>query len=155
MCLWFQVPWHGIRTHFNFLGSISVPTHFSPLLFSDLRQILPRVMLLANLSLVLVAPLWLQKQWFTDLLTHLVGKPLKTPFAVVSSGPVSCQGVSLGSEMLQLHVWMLSSVSSTSLAYWEGCRDHRFGPQRIHSCPLPGKVVLIPPLVSWTEYLSV
>ena len=45
------------------------------------------------------------------------GKTSKTPFAVVSSGPVSCQGVSLGSEMLQLHVWMLSSVSSTSLAY--------------------------------------
>ena len=44
-------------------------------LFALLRQVLLRVMLSTNLSLVLVAPLWPQKEWFADL-----GEgPLKLP----------------------------------------------------------------------------
>ena len=38
MCVWFWIPWHGNRTPFNILGTISVPMHFPPSLFSSLVE---------------------------------------------------------------------------------------------------------------------
>ena len=40
------------------------------------RQVLSRVLLSSGLLLILVAPLWLQNEWFADLLSLLVDKPL-------------------------------------------------------------------------------
>ena len=48
---------------------------------SLLRQVLLRVLLSTGLLLVLVAPLWPQKEWFADLLSLLVDKPLEPPQA--------------------------------------------------------------------------
>ena len=44
--------------------------------FTLLRQVLSRVMLSTNFSLILVAPLLPQKKWFADMLALLVEEPL-------------------------------------------------------------------------------
>ena len=63
-----------------------VPTSLGPsvrysayafLPFALLKQALSRVLLSTGLSLVLVASLWPQKEWFTDLLSLLVDEPLE------------------------------------------------------------------------------
>ena len=46
------------------------------LLFAVLRQVLSRVPLSTGLALVMVAPLWPQKEWFADILFLLVDEPL-------------------------------------------------------------------------------
>ena len=75
----FQHPWDGL--------SSNLFPHFA-----ILRQVLSRVMLLIDLFLVLVAPLWYQKEWFVDLLV-LLSEELAPP-AVESAGPDSLQEVS-------------------------------------------------------------
>ena len=47
--------------------------------FPLLRQVLLRVMFLINLSLVLVAPFWPQKEWFSYVLALLAEEPLEHP----------------------------------------------------------------------------
>ena len=61
----FQHPWNDLSA-----------CDFPP--FTLLRQVLLRVMLSANLSLVIVTPLWPQ-EWFADLLALLVEEPLELP----------------------------------------------------------------------------
>ena len=62
----FHHPWDD-------LGAYTFPPFTLP------RQVLLRVIFLAVLSLVLIAPLWPQNEWFTDLLALLVEEPVKIP----------------------------------------------------------------------------
>ena len=62
---------------FSASGIIFVLMHV--LFFAVLSQVLSRVMFLTNLSLVLIAPFWPQKEWFVDLLALLIEKPLELP----------------------------------------------------------------------------
>ena len=55
-------------------------------LFGLLRQVLSRVMLSCNLSMILVAPFGPQKEWFANL---MVEEPLKLP-----TGAATCKKVS-------------------------------------------------------------
>ena len=51
--------------------------------FALLRQVLQRVMLSVNLSLVLVASLWPQKEWFAYLMVLLMEEPLELPLLLI------------------------------------------------------------------------
>ena len=67
---------HGVEgSHFlSQLCDLSVWA-FHP--FSPQRQVLSRMLISRNLSVILVAPLWLQKEWFADLFLFLVDVPLE------------------------------------------------------------------------------
>ena len=47
--------------------------------FALLKQVLSGVMLSRNLSMILVASLWPQKEWFADALVLLVEERLELP----------------------------------------------------------------------------
>ena len=81
-------------------------THFPPSLFWDRSC---RVMPSTNLSLVLVAPLWPQKEWCADLLAFLVEEPLKLPLLWKLLFQPHVRKFHRGLEMLYLHSWKLSS----------------------------------------------
>ena len=93
----FQHPWDHLSTS------------FPP--FALLRQVLSRVRLSAGLSLVLVAPLWPQKEWFTDLLSLLISEPLKLLQVWNLLVQPHVQKFHRGLGTLHPHTWKLSSVS--------------------------------------------
>ena len=68
----FQHPWTD-------LSAFTLP------LFDILRQVLSRVMLSADLFLILIAPLWPQNEWFTDLLAPLIEELYKLELVIISS----------------------------------------------------------------------
>ena len=62
---------------------------------------LPRVMLPCNLSMILVALLWLQQEWFLDHLA-LGGRTVWTPLALELADIAPCEKVSQGSGVTVL-----------------------------------------------------
>ena len=71
--------------------------------FALLRQVISQVMELEGLRSLLVAPLWPQKEWFTDVLDLLVAEPLELP-----------------------RVWNLPSTASRQEAVTEASRPSDF-----------------------------
>ena len=63
-------------------------------LFVLLRQVLSRIMILANLSVVLVSSCWPQKEWFMDILAFLVEEPLELLLLGNLLVKLACQEVS-------------------------------------------------------------
>ena len=129
-----DVEWGHLST---FLGR-SHCLHIPP--FTLLRQVLSRVMALANLSSILVAPLWPQKEWFADLLAVLVEEPL----GLLLLWYLLIYWTSEFHWGLRCYSFMLESYQASCPQGWlfgRGCRGHCFEVQRIHTSCLPGKMV--------------
>ena len=107
----FQHPWNDVSAY-----------TFPP--FILLRQVLSRVMLLTNLSLVLVAHLLPQKEWFTDLLALRVKEPIKFPLLWNLLVQLHIRSFHKSLEMLQLYTLKMSSDLSARLAFQK--RLHRW-----------------------------
>ena len=130
---------------FNIHGTISALA-FLP--FVLLGQILSRVILLTDLSLVLVASLWHQKVWFANLRAHWVEEPLEL---LVQLHIRKFHG---GLETLQLYPWKLSSGSSARLAFRKRLQrsSHQISEDPQHVSSRESGVDYS--IVSWKEYLS-
>ena len=105
----FRHPWDGLDMY-----------TFPP--FPLVGRVVARVRETPNLSMTLVAPLWLEKVWFADLLLLLTQPPLVLPRwdRLLRQPHFNCfhQGV----HALNLHSWRLSSIASESQAFCEGLR---------------------------------
>ena len=87
--------------------------------FALLHQVLSWVLASEGLSLVLITPLWPQKEWFADLLSLLVTEPLKLPQVWNLLVQPHVRKFHRGLETLRLHARRLSSISSERLAFLE------------------------------------
>ena len=95
----FQHSWDNLSIH-----------AFSP--FALLRQILLRVLVSRNLIMILIAPLWPQKEWFADFSLLLWKFLLSSPcFGICWCSPM--RESFMGLELLKLHTWKLSNDSFT------------------------------------------
>ena len=79
--------------------------------------LLCQVITLVMVSLILVAPLCTQREWFVDLLDLFVAEPLKLPrvWNLLVQPPI--RRYHRGLETLWLHAWILSSDLSERLAF--------------------------------------
>ena len=123
--------------------------------FTLLCQVLLKVLLLTRLSLVLVALCWPQKD--ADLFALLVVEPLL-------SSSLCCEtclsGLTFGTS--NAAAWRHDAFTSgdyqvTCQKGWlfvRSCGCHCFGTQRFHNSSLPREVISIPPLVLWTESIT-
>ena len=97
----------------------------------------PEYGLLKRLSLVLIAPLWPQKEWYANLLDLLVDEPLELPLLWNLLVQLYVRKFHHSLETLRFHVWRLSSVLSKRLAFFgRGCGGHHCIPQGFHSSAL-------------------
>ena len=62
--------------------------------------------------IVLAAPLWPQRSWFSDLLQLLVAPPLRLPNVPDLLGHLERRLMHQKPQMLALHIWVLSSNQS-------------------------------------------
>ena len=69
--------------------------------------------------MTLVAPLWLKKAWFADLLLLLTQQPLALPLWDRLLRQPHFNRFHGGVHALNLHAWRLSNVSSESRAFRE------------------------------------
>ena len=79
-----------------------------------LQQVLSRVLFSTGLSLILVALLWLQKEWYADLLSLLVDESLELRQIRNLLVPPHTRTFHRSLGTLHLHTWRLSSDSSAS-----------------------------------------
>ena len=73
--------------------------------FPQVGRVVARIRETPNLSMTLVAPLWLEKEWFVDLLLLLTQPPLTLPWwdRLLRQPHFNCfhQGI----HALNLHAW--------------------------------------------------
>ena len=89
--------------------------------FAMMRSVLNRVSISSQLELILFAPLWIQKEWFPDLLEFLVEPPIRLPLRRDLLRQPHFHRFHLNLRMLKLHAWRLSSVrlgTPDSLRMW-------------------------------------
>ena len=86
----------AFQHHWNDFSAYTFPT------FVHLRQVLLRVMLLTNLSMVLVAPFWLQKQWLADLLAH---RPVTPQEISERPGDFAASHLEVGNQLIHKAVF--------------------------------------------------
>ena len=117
----FSFPWEGLNLY-----------AFPP--FALIHRVLVRVRDLQCVRMTMVAPLWLQADWFPLLLEILVDSPRTLPLwrSLLHQSHHHLFHKSLG--MLQLHAWRLSSVSSEREGFRAGQLDSC--PNQLDS-PLP------------------
>ena len=85
--------------------------------FPFLRQILSKLLISQNFSMILVAPLWPHlKEYFAELFLA-GGCPTQTFSALELASSTSCTEVSQCLELPRLHTWKLSSGSSKRQAF--------------------------------------
>ena len=88
--------------------------------FPLIGRVVARVRESSLLAMTLVAPLWPEKEWFTDLLLLLTQPPLALPWWDSLLRQPHCNLFHQGVHALNLHAWRLSSVTSESRAFREG-----------------------------------
>ena len=88
-------------------------------LYAQLRRVISQVLELEGLSLVLIAPLWPQKEWFADLLALLVVEPLELPRVWNLLVQPHVRKYYRGLETFRLHTWNLSSDLSEKQVFRE------------------------------------
>ena len=106
----FQHPWDHLSTY-----------TFQP--FALLRQVLSRVLVSTSLLLILVAPLWPQKEWFANLMSLLVDELLELSQIWNLLGQPHMQKFHRGLWTLCLHTWRLSSLLSERRAFLGRLRE--------------------------------
>ena len=87
--------------------------------FPLVGRVVARVRETPNLSMTLVTPFWLEKEWFTDLRLLLTHPPLELPWWDWLLRQTHFSYFHQGVHMLNLYAWRLSSVSSESRAFRE------------------------------------
>ena len=102
----FRHPWDNLDTY-----------AFPP--FQLVERVVARVRETPNLSVTLVAPLWLEKAWFAELLLLLTQPPLALPLWDCLLRQPHFNRFHGRVHALNLHAWRLSSVSSESQAFRE------------------------------------
>ena len=85
--------------------------------FNLVDRVVARVRETPNLSMTLIAPLWPEKSWFTNLLLLLTQPPLALPLWDHLLHQPNFHRFHKGVHALNLHTWKLSSVSSESQAF--------------------------------------
>ena len=105
-----------------------------------LWQVLLQVLLLENLSMILVAPLCSQKEWYPDLLME---EPLELPMLWNLLVNLHVKRNHRGLRSVQLHTWKLSSDSPEGRLFWWRCGVHYFGYHMFHG------------MLSWKRHYSV
>ena len=88
--------------------------------FPLVGRVIARVRESSRVAMTLVAPLWPEKQWFADLLLLLTQPPLALPRWDSLLRQPHCNLFHQGVDVLNLHEWRLSSVTSESWAFREG-----------------------------------
>ena len=88
--------------------------------FPLIGRVVARVRESSRVAMTLVAPLWPEKEWFTDLLLLLTQPPLTLPWWDSLLQQPHCNLFHQGVHPLNLHAWRLSSVTSESRAFREG-----------------------------------
>ena len=88
--------------------------------FPLIGRVIARVRESSWVAMTLVAPLWPEKEWFTDLLLLLTQPPLALPWWDSLLRQPHCNLFHQGVHALYLHAWRLSSVTSESRAFREG-----------------------------------
>ena len=87
--------------------------------FPLVGRVIARVRESSLLAMTLVAPLWPEKEWLTDLLL-LTQPPLSLPWWDSLLRQPHCNLFHQGVRALNLHAWRLSSITSESRAFREG-----------------------------------
>ena len=100
-------PWDGLDVY-----------EFPP--FPLVGRVVARVRETPKLSMTLVAPLWPEKEWFTNLLLLLTHPPVVLPWWDQLLWQPHFHRFHNGVHKLNLHAWRLSSVSSESRTFREG-----------------------------------
>ena len=86
--------------------------------FPLVGRVIARVRESSRVAMTLVAPLWPEKEWFTDLLL-LTQPPLTLPWWDSPFRQPHCNLFHQGVHALNLHAWRLSNVISESRAFRE------------------------------------
>ena len=87
--------------------------------FALVGQVIARVQQSSRVAMTLVAPLWPEKEWFTDLLLLLTQPPLALPCWDKLLRQPHCSLFHQGVHSLKLHAWRLSSDTTESRAFRE------------------------------------
>ena len=95
----FQHPWNDLFVY-----------AFPP--FALIRRVINRVLTSRGLRMILVAPLWPEREWYPDLLSLVVADPLELPLWQKLLRQPRSNVYHNGVHALRLHAWMLSSESS-------------------------------------------
>ena len=125
----------------------NLPSAFPP--FILLRPELSRLLTSPNLSVIFLAPLWPQKEWFADHLSILMDITLKLPLLQNLLVQPHLWKFHRGLESLRLHAWKLSSDSSKKAGFSKEVVDAASSDLWRFMVSLPGKVVQNPLLVLW------
>ena len=88
--------------------------------FPLVSRVVARVRESLRLAMILVAPLWPEKEWFADLLLLLTQPPLALPWWDSLLRQLHCNLFHQGVHTLNLHAWRLSSDTFESRAFREG-----------------------------------
>ena len=88
--------------------------------FPLVGRVIARVRESSRVAMTLVAPLWLEKESFADLLLLLTQPPLALPWWDSLLRQPHCNLFHQGVHALNLHAWRLSSITSESRAFREG-----------------------------------
>ena len=117
--------------------------HVCPPPFALLCQVILRVMELEGLKLLLVAPLWPQKEWFADL---LVAELLELPRVWNFPAHPHVRKYHRVPETHRLHAWSLSSNLSERLDFrGKLCtsRQRTYDAPQLPSTSLSGPIFLV------------
>ena len=88
--------------------------------FPLVGRVIARVRESSRVVMTLVAPLWPEKEWFADLLLLLTQPPLALPWWDSLLRQPHCNLFHQGVHVLNLHAWLLSSVTFECRAFREG-----------------------------------
>ena len=88
--------------------------------FAVLRRVLAKLRGSPDCHLILIAPWWPNQAWFPDLLDLLTDVPRRLPLWPTLLRQPQNDSLHQALDMLQLHAWRLSSVSSKAVAFRRG-----------------------------------
>ena len=87
--------------------------------FALVSRVISRVQQSSRVAMTLVAPLWPEKEWFSDLLLLLTQPPMALPCWDKLLRQPYCSLFHQGVHALNLHAWRLSSDTTESRAFRE------------------------------------
>ena len=104
--------------------------------FSLLQQVITKLRQSLNTDMTLIAPFWVQRQWFPDMLELLVDVPVQLPVSQDILRQPHFHPNHQNPHVLQLHAWRLSSKPpehKESLRKWLNSFRNAEGPP-LESC---------------------
>ena len=86
---------------------------------SLIRPVINKIIHSSGLRMILIAPMWPQQEWYPDLLHLLVDHPVELPMWTHLLKQPHLNRFHLNLDMMKLHAWRLSSMSSEREAFRE------------------------------------